>query len=343
MTPLPAPAAERLAAQLLSGPPATTVEEVVGHLLAVQAQDPRGARLAVRARSTGLRASDVDRALTADRSVVVGWLGRGTLHLVLAEDYWWLHGLTTPQQATSNARRLRQEGVSSEAAERGVDAVVRALADGPRTRAQLRDVVASVGVPVAGQALVHVLLLATLRGHLVRGPVDGAEQAFVLTRDWLGRPPAPMDRDVALAELARRYLAGHGPAGAADLARWAGITLGDARRGLRGARGLVERPDGLLELPRTEPVPDPPEPRLLGAFEPLLMGWRSREPVLGEHTGLVTVNGIVKPFALVGGRAAATWGLPRGRVEITPLSTIAPDDLRALQADAADVERFLAE
>jgi hypothetical protein len=52
--------ARRLAAQLLSGTPAGSVLEVAGRLLAIQAQDPRGARLAVRARSRGLSAAAVD-------------------------------------------------------------------------------------------------------------------------------------------------------------------------------------------------------------------------------------------------------------------------------------------
>src|SRR3954452_15745806 len=119
-------ARERLTAQLLAGPPATSVLDVVDRLLAVQAQDPRGARLAVRARSTGLHSSDVDAALN-DRELVVSWLNRGTLHLVRTADYWWLHELTSPQLATGNATRLRQEGVESDAADRGVDAVVAAF------------------------------------------------------------------------------------------------------------------------------------------------------------------------------------------------------------------------
>jgi hypothetical protein len=65
--------AQRLAAQLLAGPPAGGTAEVAGRLLAVQAQDPRGARLAVRARSRARSAADVDAALTQDRSVVVTW------------------------------------------------------------------------------------------------------------------------------------------------------------------------------------------------------------------------------------------------------------------------------
>ena len=126
--------AERCATQLLGGDPATSAEEVAGRLLAIQAQDPRGARLAVRARSAGLSASDVDAAL-ARRSLIVTWLNRGTLHLVRAEDYWWLHLLTTPQLRTGNSRRLAQEGVPPEDAERAVAAVRAALAaHGPLTR-----------------------------------------------------------------------------------------------------------------------------------------------------------------------------------------------------------------
>jgi winged helix DNA-binding protein len=93
--------------------------------------------VAIRARSCGLRAADVDAALTAARSHVVSWLNRGTLHLVRAEDHWWLHQLTTPQPATGNARRLAQEGVPPDDAERGVAVIHRSLAaDGPLTRAQ---------------------------------------------------------------------------------------------------------------------------------------------------------------------------------------------------------------
>jgi len=60
---------ERLTAQLLSGPPARDPVAVAERLLAVQGQDPRGVRLAVRARTTDLSATDVDRALTEDRSL----------------------------------------------------------------------------------------------------------------------------------------------------------------------------------------------------------------------------------------------------------------------------------
>lgn len=232
--------AARLTSQMLGGAPARDPVDVVERILAVQGQDPVGVRLAVRARSRGLTAA-----------------------------------LTAPPLLAGINRRLAQEGVSPAQAERGVRAVVRALErEGALTRAlaltraRLAERIAAADVPTAGQALVHVLALAGVRGLIVRGPMHGKDQAYVLTAEWLGAAPA-FDRDRAVAELARRYLAGHGPAGDRDLAKWAGPPLRDARAGLRAiGGGLAERTDGLVDLaarPRPRPLP---RPKLLGALTP---------------------------------------------------------------------------
>jgi len=244
--------AERAAAQLLSGPPAARAEEVAGRLLAIQGQDPRGARLAVRIRSQGLSAADIDHALTADRTLVISWLNRGTLHLVRSADYWMLHRLTTPQLETGCARRLAQEGIPPAAADRAAGLIERFLGDGPLTRAQLAGRLQSAGVRTEGQALVFLLFLTSLRGITVRGPMIGKQHAHVLARDWLGAPPAgDPDPGAALGWLARRYLAGHSPATDRDLAKWAGLPLRDARRALREIGGdLDEGEDGLVRLAR---------------------------------------------------------------------------------------------
>src|ERR1700741_1353555 len=94
--------AKRITSQLLAGPKATTPEAVVERVLAVQAQDGRGARLGIRARSKGLTAAGVDDPLTETRSLVIAWLNRGTLHLVGASDYWWLHALTAERSVVAN-------------------------------------------------------------------------------------------------------------------------------------------------------------------------------------------------------------------------------------------------
>ena len=335
--------AERLTAQLLAGEPAHDPVAVPERLLAVQAQDERGARLAIRARTTGVSAGDVDHALTEERSLVVDWLNRGTLHLVRAEDYRWLHMLTTPPLRTGNARRLQQEGVTEAAAEKGVEVIERALADeGPLTRPQLRERLNAADVRTEGQAFVHILARASLRGTVVRGPVIDGRHACTLVQDWLGEAELP-DRETALAELARRYLAGHAPASDRDLARWAGLPLRDARAGFSAIAGeLQERPDGLLELaPGRSAAAEPHPPRLLGAFEPVLLGWRSRKEILDEHESRVVTGGLFRPFALVGGKAVATWRISKGEIELAPFGNLSREDAAALDADGGAVLSYL--
>lgn len=255
--------------------------------------------------------------------LVVGWLNRGTLHLVHRDDYWWLHSLTTARQLAGVERLMARRGIAA-ATERGVAAIEKACAAGPASRAALRSAVRAARCPVEGQALVHVVFLAALRGLVVRGPVLGGEQGYVLAHEWLG-PPVPVAREEVLARLGERYLAGHAPGDDRDLAYWAGVPLRDARAALATARPPGRRP-GV------------PAPRLLGAFDPVLCGWASRAWVLGSHAGNVVSGGLYRPFALVDGRAVATWSLRRGQVALAPF--VRGFDASVLDGEVRAVEAF---
>ena len=332
----------RFQSQFLGEQRGADAGEVCERLLAVQAQDLRCARLAIRARTSGLTVTDVDRRLN-DGSLVIGWLNRGTLHLVRREDYWWLHALTTPPLFVANARRLAQTGVTAEDAERGVSLIERALgSEGPLSRDQLRGRLDAAGVPTAGQALVHLLMLACLRGIAVRGPLVEGRHAYVPAAQWLGQPRS-VERDAALAELARRYLIGHAPATDRDLAKWAGLPLRDARVGLTGIHAaLVARGDGLLELDDTG-GDSAPRPCLLDRWDPILVGWQSRDRLLTHYPRLDSPEAHFRPFAYLSGQAVALWSLRASEVELEkPFIALIHRQRRALSADAADLVRFLA-
>jgi hypothetical protein len=80
---------------------------------------------------------------------------------------------------------------------------------------------------------------------------------------------------------------------------------------------------------------------LLGPFDPLLLGWRSRAPVVGRHESRIVSGGLFRPIALVEGRAAAVWKLVEGRPRLEPLRRLTRAEQTALDAEATDVVRFL--
>jgi hypothetical protein len=339
----------RLAAQLLAGRPARSAAEVAGRLLAIQSQNLRAGRLAVRARTTGLTAAGVNAELDAG-AVVVTWLCRGTLHMACREDYPWLLGLSAPTQRQSNLRRLGQCGYSPDRAGKAADLIVRLLADeGPLRRSAIGERLEAAGYALADQALVHLLFLPSLDGRIIRGPFHGAEQAFVLVRDWLGAEPRALgsdERPAALAELARRYLAGHGPASAPDLALWAGLPLRDAVAGFEGAAAsLREVGGGLVDLASRGRAAGTLPPRLLPAFDAYLLGWKDRTyGVPPERVSEVRMGGLIRPVALVDGMAVGTWATRGGgrrlAVDVEWWGEVGEAARAALETEAADVVRF---
>jgi len=342
----------RADAQLLSSPQPRAPAQAVSTLLAVQAQDRRSAGLALRARAQGLTARVVDDTLARGGELVVAWLLRGTLHLVHREDYRWLLALTAPQRRTANHRRLAQEGVSLDDAERALRLITEVLGEqGPMRRADLAEHLGSRGIRTRGQATPHLLMYAALRGVIVLGPMVGGDQAFVLTRDWVDAQRETEDRGAMLGELARRYLAAHGPATHRDLAAWAGLPLRDARAGLRAIAAELEELDrigpDLLDLsdrPDFPPVPSPP--RLLPSFDPYLLGWRDRTPAVPvEHLRTVHPGGgTLRAVTTVAGRVVGTWSVRRTpgllRVTIAPLDPLPDATMAALAAEAEDVARY---
>src|SRR5215211_937733 len=331
-------------AQLLSGRRPRSVAEVVQALGGLQAQDTPASRLAVRPRSTGLDAAAVRRACNQDRSVVRTWAMRGTLHMVAAEDAGWLVGLLGRRFLAAGRRRRLQLGLDDRLCGRALKALPAVLAGGPLSRAEL------VRAPA------HLVGYAALSGLVCRGPdLDGDEASYVLLEDWAGKGRT-LEGDDALAELARRYLAGHGPADPEDLAAWSGLAVGRAKEAfdlVAGELAEVEldgrrqwAPKG-ARAPRAPARSQGPVVRLLGRFDDYLLGWRDRELVLDPRfaTRIQAGGGWIHPAVVVDGRVAGTWRSRRAgdRLEVTvePFGRLPAGARPGLEAETADLGRFL--
>lgn len=326
----------RLAAQRLA--PETAAADAVAAasaVLGIQAQDVRAAGLALRSRVPG-----VDRAaIDADRGLVRTWTVRGTVHLIAATDLPWMHSLTGPRNARRFAGLIAKRG-NLDAARALLPAAVELLESGaPLTRAEMIRRLAERGLPSLGEHSVNVFVPWLAAQGLLIGLADG--------RFMAAEPPPAVDQEEALAILGRRYLAGYGPAGAPDLARWSGLPLGTARRAFAALGELESVGDDLLALPGTLDVEPPPAPAalLLAAFDTSMLGWRSREPLLAARhdARILPGGGMLRPVVLTRGAATGTWRLGGSgrsrRVEVDWFGR--PAAARALAADAQDVARFL--
>jgi hypothetical protein len=342
----------RTAAQLLHRPGRRSVVDLVAHLTGVQAQILPAASLALRARRAGLTATAVDRARIRDRSILLCWAMRGTLHLIAADDHAWLVPLVIERRIANAHRRLRQEGVTGDRPAKAVRSIERMLArEGPLLRKEVAERLRRQGIRTDGQAIAHLVWLAAAEGTICYGPERDGERCFVLVRDWLGRQTTKMDREAALRELVVRYLRAHAPAEPADLAAWSGIAPAEARRGWRDVEDrLVEVPTDRgprWALRRAIPRPVKGVVRLLPAFDEYLLGWKDRRFIAPapRWKTIQRGGGWVHPVVLVDGRALGTWRSERSadglHVEVRPFGPWDRTLRRRIDEDAHDIGRFL--
>jgi hypothetical protein len=337
----------RLRAQHLAQPaPREALLDVVGDVMGIQAQMPSAAALSLRARVAGLTSEDLHQALEVHRSLVRTWVMRGTIHVIRTEDLPWMLAALPPSVLPDVPRWLeRRAGLSRSRTAAAASKVERLLLQrGPMTRGKI---VEAVGLgPEAGYGLMR---LAALKGRICYGPDRGSEQTYVAVRDWL--PALPPLGPPPPGELARRYLAGYGPAEPADLAAWWGMPLGRAREELRAlgtrSREVTHHGRNLSVLAgtlddRSSPTGGPV--RLVGAWDTYLLGHRDRDLIISPaHAGRVNRGGgWVHPVVLVGGRVGGVWRLERrsgkARVEVEAFGPIPRPGLRE---EAEDVGRFL--
>lgn len=221
----------RLRTQRLVGVPCDRPVDVVRHLLGVQAENYAQATWAIAARCAPTTSTDIDH-LYSSGAILRTHVLRTTWHFVDPADIAWLCALTGPRLGKLQATQQRQLGIDDRVLSRAVQTVVDSLeSEGALTRNQVRNRLDATGAPTAGAALTLITATAEAEGLVCSGPlVDGEHTHDLIIR----RAPHArhLDSDEALAELAWRYVTGHGPITAADLSYWATLTLADAQAGL---------------------------------------------------------------------------------------------------------------
>jgi hypothetical protein len=322
-----------------------SVAELTRHLVGLQAQENLPPYLSLAARLTDLDPYDVTRGLEA-RSLVRLLVMRGTVHLLAPEDALMLRWWTAPvhereiraSQAVGEAREVDREVFAA--------AVAELLADAPMPQRLLGTALAErfpgYAATQLGQLARSVVPLAQLpprgtwrgSGGVVYQPVDR----------WLGRPMVEPD----VSEIVRRYLRAYGPATAADVTAWSGVTrLGPVvvrmddlvRHEDERGRVLYDVPDAPIA---EEDTPAPA--RLLGTYDNVWLAHGQRDRVTDRdgRTAWMGRNGAQAMSLFVDGWLEGLWRLEDGRVEIIELlRPLSRRERGELDAEAARVEALM--
>lgn len=330
----------RLLNQRVAGERFSHPAEVVRWMGAMQAQDYQQALWAIALRTAGATVADVEAAI-AVRAIVLTWPMRGTLHFVAAENAKWMLELLTPRIVASSRTRQRQLELDEGILARCGDLFQEALHGGRRlTRSGAMRLLEEAGISPKGQRGYHILAHLAQTGLICLGPLQDKEQTFALLDEWV---PAPrrLAREDALGELAGTYFASHGPATVGDFAGWAGLTLADARAGMKAAKPAPRSEErggkvfwaaaGLPELGPDHETPGTSGTFLLPGFDEYLLGYKDRGDVLAaEHATKVVPggNGVFFPIIVADGQIVGTWKRMLKKSSVT--ITLQPFDPRAV-------------
>ena len=318
--------------------------DALRHLIGLQAQSPNAPYVALWSRLADFDADDLSALVSTRRAVRIS-LMRWTLHLVTARDCLALRPVLQPVMD----RRMKS-GLGRQLHGVDLDRLVefgRALVE--KAPCTLGDAGRALAMEWPGHEPRVLANALSALAPLVHVPPRGiwgrngrAEQTTA--QRWLGRP---LERSTQPDELILRYLGAFGPATAADIRTWSGLTglteaIDRLRPELRSFRD--EQGRELLDLPGA-PLPDPDTPapvRFLPEFDNVVHAHADHSRIVAEsHRRHV----LPKTF-LVDGFVAGTWRLIRGRsvitLEIAPFSEITRCDRVALAEEAMRLLGFLA-
>lgn len=330
---------------LLERTPATAFA-MVEHLVGLQAQDTQPPYVGLWSRLERFDQSDLS-GLLESREVSRILLMRGTIHLVTAADCL---GLRPPLQGMLERQMRGTEffGHCADIPREDLESAAHGVLG--REPVPVRELGAALAQRFPAHQPGHLANTVRVLLPLVQAPPRGVWRrsggpAYVHAEEWHGAPLAPIDP----ADVVRRYLRAFGPATAADVSTWSGLTgLRPVVDGLSDE--LVTRKDedgrtfldleGLPLAAEDEPAPV----RLLGKYDNLWLSHADRTRVAEPDKRLRWMgrNGGVGNTVFVDGMLEGLWRQVDDRVEVELFRALTRAERAELDAEVAAFEDFLA-
>ncbi|MBT9547398.1 MAG: AlkZ family DNA glycosylase [Candidatus Sericytochromatia bacterium] len=302
-------------------------------------------------------AQDRRRALNqaiAKGEIVRSWPMRGTLHWVPGSDLSWMLALMTPRILAASAGRLRQLEITPDVLTQTGECLRELLAENAwLSRPEILAAFEKRGIATHSQRGYHLLGYHAQTGLICQGPPLGKQPSFALLEAFCPTQ-TQLSSEAALAEIARRYFSGHGPATVQDLARWTGLSLTQARQGLSAIKNELTSETWAdnshwfyAPSAKMRPVASP-QACLLPAFDEYLIGYQDRDSVLDPQFADLVIpgkNGVFHPVFLLDGLVRGIWKrqIKRKNVQIQlfPFKKLADSESQALIRAVEDYAAYL--
>ena len=309
------PISIRLLNQQLIAPQYSKPEDVVAHFGAMQAQEYRMMRWAVEMRTKRPSEKAFTKAFNEGKIVRLHLL-RGTWQLVGAEDYWWTLDLCAPK-----AKQVINGWMSSNKIAIADDelALIRKIIietiekKGSVTKEDFEETLAAKGITMDNHRLSYHIRYAELDGVICSGDLLPMKATYALSEKKIPRKE-PIERDLALVQLATKYFQSHSPATLEDFVWWSGLNIGDCKRGIElidnnlYCASYKGKTFFLHENSRTRGFRKG-EYLLIPPYDEYLIGYKSRDIVLDPAFKHFAHNnsGIFQPVIACEGRICGNW------------------------------------
>lgn len=304
--------------------------DVARSLTAIHGTDPGSTVLEILARTNDISVGDVDQAFYVDRSLIRLLGMRRTVFAVdwkLAPAVWSSSAKVVRDQLRTLDRMLIASGVTeADSWIREAEARLLAYLDehpgSTSTEIAAADPYLGHRVPIGGPTGATQTVTSRLLTHMSadgrvirakpRGGWTSTQFTWVTANSWRSDWPVQPAMEIADTEIARSWLAGHGPALLEDFAWWTGWPKGRARAAIDRADAVevtLAEGAGFVLGTDLEPIAaSEPWVALLPALDSSTMGWKARRFYLGPHSERLFDNvGNGGPTVWADGRIAGGW------------------------------------
>ncbi|WP_173002917.1 winged helix DNA-binding domain-containing protein [Chitinophaga sp. SYP-B3965] len=276
--------------------------ELISWMGCLQAEEYTSAKWAIGNRIPHITDARIEKDFNEGRFFRAQVL-RPAWHFVAPADIGWLLNLSAHRIKAFYKQLHGKLDISNSDLKRSKHIITKALTGGEKmTRNELLTLCLQAKMRTDEIRINFLLMDAELDGLIVNGGRQGNEFTYELREE---RMPV-MEKEAAIAELARRYFISRGPATLPDFVWWSGLELAEAKMGLEmikdGLQYAVINGEAYWFF-ETPVLQEPDSVSLLPSFDEFTVGYKDR---VDEY----------KPSIIIDGQVAGTWKYSEKRHKI---------------------------